>query len=150
MIRYVYDDGGRAASGRRGSARDCVCRALAILTSRPYEECYQALAEANARHGKGARSARNGVHTKAWPKVFAEFGLVKVQLPGGPRPTWTEAWARYGNCIVRITRPDHTAALVAGALRDTVDRREYLFTEYKNPLVEVRQRKAVQVWLARP
>ena len=47
MIEFIEDDGGRAKAGYRGEAGDCVSRALAIATGRPYLEAYAALAEAN-------------------------------------------------------------------------------------------------------
>lgn len=129
-IGYRYDDGGRAASGRKGSAGDCVARALAILTGRPYDECYRRLADANAdfegrsrsrKIRKHGRSARNGVHKRAGRKVFSEFGLVQVKIPPGPRPTFTEAHRIHGDCIVSTTR--HVCAIVGDELRDTFDGR---------------------------
>ena len=129
MIGFVWDDGGRAESGRKGKAGDCVCRALAILTARPYRECYQALADANKADprgkgaGRGKRTAQQGIMPKVRDKVFREFGLVKVKLPKGRRPTYTEAWEEYGDCIVTTTK--HSCAIVDGALRDTFDGRTY-------------------------
>lgn len=43
---FVYNDGGRAASGREGSARDCGVRAMAIALDLSYDECYRELAQA--------------------------------------------------------------------------------------------------------
>ena len=114
MIGYVYGDGGRWEAGFKGSAGDCVTRALAILTGRPYRERYRALANANARAG-GKRSARNGIRKGAEAEVFQACGLVKVALGKGPRPTYSEAYQQYGDCIVSTTR--HLAALVDGAPR---------------------------------
>lgn len=33
---FVYDDGGRKEAGRKGYTGDCVCRAVAIATQKPY------------------------------------------------------------------------------------------------------------------
>lgn len=56
-------DGGRAAAGLAGKARrDCVCRAVAIASGRPYGAVWQELADLNARAGK-RRSAAFGVVT---------------------------------------------------------------------------------------
>ena len=145
MIGYAYDDGGRQASGRRGEASDCVCRALAIVSGRPYDECYKALAEANARYGKGKRSARNGVSRKAWPKVYEEFGLVKIHLGPGPRPTYSEAYYEHGDCVVSTTK--HLAAIKGGKLRDTFDGRVYLNTFWYPGEEHECERKAMQVWV---
>ena len=61
---FVYNDGGRAAAGYKGQAGDCVVRAIAIATQKPYQEVYDAinalaLAE-RARWGRRS-SARSGV-----------------------------------------------------------------------------------------
>ncbi len=44
MLKFVYDDGGRAAGGREGSAPDCVVRAIAIVTGQGYDEVYRQVA----------------------------------------------------------------------------------------------------------
>lgn len=151
MIDIMLDDGGRAASGRKGSAGDCVTRAAAILTGRPYDEMYRLVAQFNRDHER-TRSARNGVKTKLVPKLYGDLGLVKVKLPAGPRPTYTEAHARYGDCIVGTRK--HVCAIVGGALRDTFDGRFYYWnsytgrkTESDDPEAELRERKAMSVWV---
>jgi len=35
---FIYNDGGRVAAGYKGRAGDCVVRAIAIATQRPYQE----------------------------------------------------------------------------------------------------------------
>lgn len=147
MIDFVHDDGGRAASGRHGYAGDCTVRALAIISGRPYKQCYVALAKANSRSkwGSGRRSARDGVFNDAYTKVFAEFGLVKMkQGRSGPRLTWTEAWKTYGDCIVCTM--GHVAALKGGALRDTKDCRAYMWQPTTQSIPEQRERKALSIW----
>jgi hypothetical protein len=43
-MRYVFDDGGRAAAGFRGEAPgDCVVRAIAIAIDLPYRDVYTGL-----------------------------------------------------------------------------------------------------------
>ena len=137
-LGYEYDDGGRAASGRKGRADDCAARAMAIITQRPYADCYRLLAAEEQRYS-GVKSARNGVTTRACDKVYRAAGLRKVKLPAGPRPTWAEAHQRYGDCLV--TTSHHIAALVGGCLRDTTDRRYYDWDGVQ------RQRKAASVWV---
>ena len=138
MIDYIYDDGGREATGYRGQASDCVARALAVLTERSYKECYTDLAQANARAG-GKRSARNGIRNQVYTEVFLAHGLIKISPGKGSRLTYTEAHHRYGNCIVKTTH--HLAALIDGALHDTFDGRTY---EWEG---EVRERKAQSIWV---
>jgi hypothetical protein len=48
-LPFVFDDGGRAASGFRGQADDCVVRAVAIASALPYAEVYQAIAKRRGR-----------------------------------------------------------------------------------------------------
>lgn len=156
MIGYAYDDGGRAASGRKGSAGDCTVRALCILRCLSYPEAYSALARANADYeakarsklrSRGGRSARNGVWKHPMAKVYEDFGLEKIKLPRGPRMTFTEAHARYGDCIVSTTK--HVCAITGGLLRDTEDCRTYEFEDMSG-LIETRERKAMSIWVWRP
>ena len=61
---FVYNDGGRAAAGYKGRVGDCVVRAIAIATQKPYQDVYDAinvlaLAE-RTRRGRRS-SARSGV-----------------------------------------------------------------------------------------
>ena len=110
-LGYEYNDGGRQASGRKGNANDCAVRAMAIITDIPYTDCYKRLAAANQVF-TGKRSARNGVHKKASDRVYADAGLYKVKLPAGPKPTYAQAYAEYGDCLV--TTSHHICALVDG------------------------------------
>jgi hypothetical protein len=43
--KYEYDDGGRKDAGWKGTGGDCVVRAVAIATGRPYQEVYDRCAE---------------------------------------------------------------------------------------------------------
>lgn len=127
---HVYNDGGRAAAGFKGSAGDCVCRSIAIVTGRPYKEVYERLAEgtgtqrASSRRSKRPRSARNGVNTKRkWFRDYmAELGLrwvatmkigtgCKVHLADGELPG--------GRIITCLSR--HYSAVIDGVIHDTHD-----------------------------
>ena len=37
-MEYIHDDGGRVAAGYKGKTGDCVTRAIAIATGKPYQE----------------------------------------------------------------------------------------------------------------
>ena len=116
MSHWTFNDGGRAAAGYKGTAGDCVTRALAIATGESYAEVY---AEVTQRAGK---SARNGV-----PKhVGREFLTAR-----GWR--WTPTMTIGSGCTVHL-RPDqlpggtivcqcskHLVAVVDGVLQDTHD-----------------------------
>lgn len=79
-MRYVYDDGGRASAGFKGTAGDCVCRAITIASGRPYSEVYKRVAEGNAaqritkrqrRKTNNGKTARNGICTqRKWFKNY--------------------------------------------------------------------------------
>ena len=152
MIGYQYNDGGREAAGFRGKASDCVVRALAIMTGCDYRLAYDELAEANKqtesrmrkpRKNLIGRSANKGVYKKAHPKVFEEFGLRKVTLKKGSRPTYSEAYEIYGDCIVSTTK--HVCAIIDGKLNDTFDGRVY--DGRAIGLDEYMERKAMSVWV---
>lgn len=140
MIDFTYDDGGRASAGRRPSG-DCVVRAAAILTGRPYMEVYRMAAELNKERGTGRRSARNGLSWVLTADLYRALGLVRIRTAGGPggkSPTYSQAHYRHGDCIAQTAK--HAAALVGGALRDTFDGRTY------NWEGETRERKTFAIW----
>ena len=45
MIDFIYNDGGRENAGFKGQTSDCVTRAIAIVTNKPYKEVYNAINE---------------------------------------------------------------------------------------------------------
>ena len=126
MLEYAWDDGGREAAGYAAPVDgDCVPRALSIVTGCGYLTAYWACAGANADAGDAIASCAGGVRQDAAEAVYRAYGLVRVALGRGARPTFGEAYRRYGDCIVTTAvrgRP-HDAAIVAGVLRDVVDLR---------------------------
>lgn len=73
-LTYVYDDGGRQASGRKGTARDCVTRALSIAAGLDYDYAYSEVAErVKAYDARRPKSARNGVPNQLTRQIFADF-----------------------------------------------------------------------------
>jgi len=142
-LSFRYNDGGRQAAGYRGLAGDCVTRALAILLELDYRDTYRTVARA-VQSVTGRRSARNGVPGKLTPKVFAAYGLRKVSLPPGRRPTLAEAHARFGNCIVQSRRP--LSAVCNGSLQDVLDLRDARTPDGLGGTV-LTPRKAMSVWL---
>jgi len=129
-MKLVKDDGGRESAGFKGSAGDCVARAIAIVTGRPYAEVYGRLARetgdqrASKRTKKKPASARNGINTKRkwFADYMAELGLVwtptmkigqgcKVHLRAGELPA--------GKLIVQVSK--HYTAVIDGVLHDNYD-----------------------------
>src|SRR5262249_3654892 len=78
-MRFVKDDGGRAAAGFKGEAGDCVTRAIAIATGRPYRAVYDAIndvasGERRGRRKRGVSSARSGVYKGTKRKYLESLG----------------------------------------------------------------------------
>ena len=146
MINFNYNDGGRSEAGYKGDTGDCVCRAVSIITGCSgdnYKNWYKTLANLNhKRYGK--RSARNGIDKSDYEKAFRLAGLVKVKRGKGVCPTYTEAYARHGNCIVSTSH--HLCAIVDGKLQDTDDTRTYEWLD-ESGVSETRERKAQSVWV---
>jgi len=124
-MTWVYDDGGRAAAGYKGDARDCATRAIAIATGIPYQQVYDAINEVAQRErpSNGRRSsARNGVRKTTGRKFLADLGWkwtptmgigtgCTVHLRAGELPM--------GRLIVSVSA--HLVAVIDGVIHDTHD-----------------------------
>jgi len=124
----VYDDGGRKAAGYKGTAGDCFCRALAIVTERPYQEVYEiinreAVKERSSSRKQGRSSARGGVRAGTARRVARLLGLrwvpmmrigtgCKVHVREGEIP-------QKGRQVLNLSR--HFTAAVDGVIHDTHD-----------------------------
>lgn len=127
-MKWVYNDGGRAAAGFSGNAGDCVCRAIAIAMDRPYETVYAELSAINTKTitkgVRGKKSARNGIKVKA--KAFKDYMAAhgwrwvptmhigtgcKVHLHDGELPQ--------GRLIVSVSK--HYTTVIDGVIHDTHD-----------------------------
>ena len=136
MVSYEFDDGGRKAAGWKGKGGDCVTRAIAIASGRPYREVYDRLAEGNAtqRTGKrervaqartGRSTALHGIFTKRkWFKDYmAESGFEWTATMGIGSGCGVHVRADElppeGRLVLKLSK--HFAAYVDGVLRDTHD-----------------------------
>ena len=45
--KYIYNDGGKSLTNRKGTSGDCGVRAMAIALELDYDYCYKVLAQAN-------------------------------------------------------------------------------------------------------
>jgi len=74
---FVYNDGGRAASGYKGRPGDCVVRASAIAVQKPYREVYDAInalaLEERTRRGRTRSSARSGVERTTYERYLKQL-----------------------------------------------------------------------------
>ena len=125
---FIKDDGGRMAAGFRGRTGDCVCRAVAIASGRPYKEVYQRLALGNqqqrrSKNDRGPRkkSAADGILTgrKWFMDYMTELGFVwtptmtvgsgcKVHLRADELPA--------GRLVCRVSK--HLVAMIDGVIHD--------------------------------
>lgn len=126
-MRYVYDDGGRAAAGYRGRAGDCVTRAIAIATETPYTEVYAAInalakGERLTKRKRARSSSRDGVHKDLTRRYLETLGwrwVPTMRVGTGCRVHLREGELPPGRLIVSVSR--HLVAVVDGVLRDTSD-----------------------------
>ena len=147
MIGYKYNDGNRKQETGKGSAMDCVTRAISILTQKPYTEIQSHVSKLNLQR-KGTESADIGVAKIDSRSAREHFGIVQVALPKewkGKKPTYSQAYKLYGDCIVSTTH--HICAIVDGYLQDTGDNRVYRFDFGNGP--EIRERKARSIWVTK-
>jgi hypothetical protein len=129
MTKFVYNDGGRTKAGYKGDAGDCVCRAIAIVTGRPYEEIYAKLATETGRQragkrGKRTASARNGINTKRkwFDDYMQSLGLVWVScmsIGSGCQVHLRSDELPSGRLLVSVSR--HMTAVIDGVIHDTHD-----------------------------
>ena len=129
-MKHIYDDGGRESAGFKGKAGDCVARAVAIASGKPYAEIYAALADgtgnqrASKRSKTKGRTARNGIYTRRkWFKDYmASLGFVFVPTMGigtGCKVHLRDGDLPMGRIIARVSR--HYVAVIDGVLHDTFD-----------------------------
>ena len=126
-MKFVNDDGGRAAAGFIGTTGDCVTRAIAIATQRPYQEIYDlinqfATHERTGKRKRGRSSARSGVYKGTTTKIMKHLGWVwvptmtigsgcKVHLRDGELPR--------GRLVVSVSK--HSVAVIDGVIHDNHD-----------------------------
>lgn len=115
---WVFHDGGRATAGFKGSAPgDCVVRAAAIVTGRPYKEVYN-LVNTLARKPV----ARTGVPKPLTRRLMAHLGLEWVPTMGigtGTRVHLRADELPGGSLVVQVTK--HVVAVIDGIVYDTHD-----------------------------
>lgn len=122
-MQFKYNDGGRSQAGYKGSTSDCVTRAIAIATGRPYKEVYDAINQVSKdSKARGKSSARTGVQKAVWKKYLNDLGWkwtptmfigqgCKTHLRTGELPK--------GTIIVSVSK--HLCAVVNGVIQDTFD-----------------------------
>jgi len=127
-MKFIYDDGGRAAAGYSGTAGDCVCRAVAIATGRPYFMVHAELRKIGwgerriFRDEDGLYRSRSDTRYTLreymndigwrWVPIMKIGSGCTVHLRTGELPPAPRL-------IARVTR--HWVAVIHGVIRDTHD-----------------------------
>lgn len=126
-MKFIYNDGGRAAAGYKGNAGDCCARAIAIVTGTPYQEVYDAvnaagIGERVGKRKRGVSNARTGVYKKTVRKLMESLGWIwhptmaigqgcKVHLRAEELPA--------GRLVVTVSK--HYTSVIDGVIHDTFD-----------------------------
>jgi len=134
MTKFIYSDGGRKAAGYKGSAGDCVCRAVAIASGLPYMLVYKRLAEGNLKQRKvksryykdheKIKTARQGISTKRkWFKDYMkslDFEWVPTLKTGfGNKVRLRKDDLPKGTLVVSVRR--HYTTMIDGVIYDRSD-----------------------------
>lgn len=127
MMEWVYDDGGRAEAGYKGTAGDCGCRALSIATGMGYKEAYDlineyAKKERTGKRKKGISSARNGVYTATYRRIMDGLGWkwkATMRIGSGCTTHLRAEELPKGRIICNVSK--HFVAVVDGVIHDTYD-----------------------------
>lgn len=124
---WTYDDGGRTEAGYRGSTDDCVCRSIAIITGRPYQEIYDGIndlakSEYKTKRRRKKSSARTGVYKPTTKRYLKSLGFVWTPTMGigtGCTVHLCKDELPAGRLIVKTSR--HITAVIDGVVHDTHD-----------------------------
>jgi len=123
-MNFIFDDGGRASAGYKGHANDCVTRAIAIATGKPYQEIYDSLnqlakAEKIGKRKKSKSSSRTGVYKYSYAKYLASLGwkwVPTMQIGSGCQVHLRQGELPSGRLIVSVSR--HLVAVIDGVIHD--------------------------------
>ncbi len=131
-IKFERNDGGRAAAGYKGSTGDCVVRAVAIASGRPYQEVYDACADIMARMPKtrkrttaaGQRSVARGVYTSSvlFKRYMERLGFVwtpTMKIGSGCTVHLKHDELPMGRLVVNVSK--HLVAVIDRVVHDTYD-----------------------------
>lgn len=123
---FVFNDGGRAAAGYRGLTGDCVVRAIAIASGKPYQEVYGAInvAAKRERRKRGRSNARSGVHRSTYEPYLLSLGfkwIPTMKIGSGCKVHLLASELPKGRLVVAVSR--HLTAMIDGVIHDTQDPR---------------------------
>lgn len=120
-MNYIYNDGGRQAAGYTGKTGDCVTRAIAIATGKPYQEVYDAL-NMIAKRKRRRQNARTGLHRSAYEDYLISAGwqwYPTMKIGQGCTTHLTAGELPQGRLIVAVSK--HLTAVIDGTIHDNHD-----------------------------
>jgi hypothetical protein len=125
-VGFVYADGGRADTGRRGSGGDCVTRAIAIASGQDYQQVFDGLRLAvereRPRRGGKRSTVSNGVKGPTLRRYMASLGwewTPTMQIGSGCKVHLRADELPSGRLVVQVS--GHVCAVIDGVVHDTHD-----------------------------
>lgn len=124
---FVFHDGGRAAAGYKGMARDCVTRSIAIATGTSYREVYDALnrlasTECTGRRKRKRSNSRAGVFRRTYQRYLESLGwrwTSTMAIGSGCQAHLRVSELPQGPLLVKVSK--HLTAVIDGVIYDTHD-----------------------------
>lgn len=126
-MKFEFNDGGRQKAGFKGHTGDCVTRAIAIVTGKPYKEVYDtintmSINERITKRKKKKSNARTGVFRKTYQKYLESLGyewIPTMQIGQGCKIHLRSDELPSGHLIIRVTK--HITTMIDGVINDTYD-----------------------------
>jgi len=126
-MKFEFNDGGRQKAGFKGHTGDCVTRAIAIVTGKPYKEVYDtintmSINERITKRKKKKSNARTGVFRKTYQKYLESLGYVWIptmQIGQGCKIHLRSDELPSGYLIIRVSK--HITTMIDGVINDTYD-----------------------------
>ena len=124
---YIYDDGGRATTGYKGTTGDCAVRSIAIVTDKSYQQVYDALNhltkfEHITKRKRKISNSRTGVYRRTIHKYLLSLGMSwtpTMFIGSGCKVHLKESELPSGRLVVCVSR--HYVAVIDGVIHDTYD-----------------------------
>ena len=124
-MKFIFNDGGRAAAGFKGGAGDCVTRAIAIATGKPYREIYDdinEIAKTERPRNRKRSAARLGVNKRTIRKYLTGLGwqwTPTMRIGSGCTVHLADGELPGGRLVVSVSK--HLTAVIGGEIHDTFD-----------------------------
>ncbi len=126
-MKFRFNGGGRAAAGFRGCASDCVTRAIAIATGKPYRDIYDALnaladSERTGKREKRKSNSRSGVYPRTYRRYLRSLGWrwnATMAIGSGCKVHLRHSELPGSVLLVRVSQ--HLTTVIDGVIHDTHD-----------------------------